>query len=143
MRSQFMAPAYALLISLAVALVLGSAMSPAEEKNSKQTAQPTEQATAGTVTVRLRLAKTTDPDNQDTEPATGEVVSSVTIQSGKPLKLDENGSVTGPVADGTFTVCAQLKGRWVGVDPTNEKPATPCWQVNRKTGPFNLFVKEG
>ncbi|MFC3895790.1 hypothetical protein ACFOWZ_30295 [Lentzea rhizosphaerae] len=130
MRSQFMAPAYALLISLAVALVLGFSMN----QQAPQEPDP--------VKVQLKVVKTLKAGTIS-NPATELVGTAVTIQSGKPLTVGADGAVTGPaVADGSLTVCVHLSDKWVGVDATGGTLHSPCW-VKPADKPIELKVKEG
>lgn len=143
MRSQFMAPAYALLISLAVALVLGRAMRPADVQTTTQ--QDEQPPATNSVTIQLVTEEPDSGKSPTKVPAAALKGSSVTIQSGKPLKVGENGAVTWPAADGSVTVCVQLPGKWQAVKQPNAGGTlkSPCWTVDLTTNPVELVVKEG
>ncbi|NKE57066.1 hypothetical protein FXN61_09550 [Lentzea sp. PSKA42] len=141
MRSQFMAPVYALLISLGVALALGAAMEPADAPN-----QPEQQQ--GTLTIRLVTEKTVQPGRRITEAADGLKGTPVTIQpvtSEAELTVGMDGTVKHTLVDGPLRVCLpNLPKRWTGVNVAPDSdPQAPCWNVDPRTGPFNLVVKEG
>src|SRR5690348_16131849 len=95
MRSQFMAPAYALLISLAVALALGLSMNkPAEQGNKPQAQTPT--TTTNPPPIRVGMKDTGEPKKPSLATPKELVGRSVTIRrvdSSEPLKVGEDGVI--------------------------------------------------
>jgi len=146
MRSQFMAPAYALLISLAVALVLGFSMKPADE----QKAQPETQTTPTTepASIRVGVREKNDEPQKPTWVTPDDLVGvSVTIQrvdSGE-FKVGKDGAIPRTFFTEPVRVClAELPEKWEGVNVEKDStPQAPCWKVDPKNGPFNLEVRKG
>jgi hypothetical protein len=144
MRSQFMAPAYALLISLAVALVLGFSMNkPAEQGNKTEAKTPA----PATVSIHL-VTKEVEDGIQISKPVRTQGGLSVTVRrnvSGENLRTDENGKAQLAFTDGPLTVCVSdlpenLTG--VGVTSTSDQ-RSPCWEFETVTNPLELQVRKG
>lgn len=145
MRSQFMAPAYALLISLAVALVLGLSMNKAAEQGNQPEAN-----TPATDPASIRVAvQNKDEPQKPTWDTPDELVGTpVTIQradSSEQVEVGEGGAIPRTIFDQPVLVCLpNLPGKWEGVNVAQgSTPRKPCWTVDPKAGSTNLEVRRG
>jgi hypothetical protein len=136
-----MAPAYALLISLSVALVLGMAMRPPDASDGPSRKQP---PSADAISIHLVTTGKDEHQRPVSIPARKLVGSAVTIQSSEPLSVGEDGTFDASLADGSVTVCVELPENWTAVQPLpGRKPQSPCWNVETKNSSVELVVKEG
>ncbi|NUT99196.1 MAG: hypothetical protein HOY78_45050 [Saccharothrix sp.] len=134
MRSQFMAPMYALLISFGAALALGFAMAP-----STTPAQPQPTAPAPSLTIRL----VTVDNSGDKIPATDLGGSSARVSeaaSARNLRVGQDGSIALTPTNRQLTVCVVLPEDWTA--PGAQQSATGAWcrDVGQTTGTFDFEV---
>lgn len=144
MRSQFMAPAYALLISLAVALVLGLSMNEQALQGNQSQTQTT---TTDPAPIRVAVKETDEPGKPtwDTpQELIGRPVTIRRVDSGEQLTVGKDGVIPRTVFDEPLRVCVELPGKWEGVDAeqgTNQRET--CWKVEPGTDPIYLEVRRG
>lgn len=139
MRSQFMAPVYALLISLGVALALGAAMNPEGTPDPPREKQPTAPATS--LQIRLVTEKIDEQGRRVTVVATGLAVARVSVlpASGERLPVGNGGLL----ANTPLKVCVLLPDKWKGLDTASGgEPGETCWRFDSKTGPFEFKVEK-
>jgi hypothetical protein len=123
MRSQFMAPVYALLISFGAALALGFAMSP-----SPTTTEPP-------LTIRLVTA--------DKNPVTDLAGSAARISEAatdRNLQVGQDGSIPLTPTNGQLRVCVALPDDWTAPGARLNLAGSWCRDVGQTTGTFDFVV---
>ena len=143
MRSQFMAPVYALVISFAAALLLGAAM---HGSGAKAPGEPTTQVpNAPAVRLVTPQVNRVDKESPPLIPATELRDASVRIytSSGKDLKVGKNGEVRlEETAKTPVTFCVALPQGWEARTPEPVEPVRglTCWELAEPAGEIELVV---
>ncbi|MEJ2853115.1 MULTISPECIES: hypothetical protein [unclassified Saccharothrix] len=125
MRSQFMAPVYALLISFGVALALGANTKPSND-----------------LTISLVTA---GPDGQR-NPATGMAGRAVNVADAAfntTFEVDGGGSIKVPPAAGRLVVCVSLPDGWRVAKSQPGALSSRCVLTDQSTGDLAILVERG
>ncbi|MFI9813768.1 hypothetical protein [Saccharothrix variisporea] len=131
MRSQFLAPMYALLVSFGVALALGYAMTPSTA--------PPQPATAPALTIRL----VTVDNSGDKIPATDLAGTSARVTeaaSTRTLEVGADGSIVLAPPNGQLTVCVALPEDWTAPGAQRTAAGSWCRAVGQTTDPIEFVV---
>ncbi|CRK59108.1 hypothetical protein [Alloactinosynnema sp. L-07] len=140
LRSRFMAPVYALIISFAAAALLGIVVRPGTA------ASGTGGGTTGDAGVTVRLMTPSgEPGSKDLVPATdlANVVIHVVDASVVGLKVATNGEAVIPARSASkITVCAELPQGWTVLAPTKlDERGRACTKAEA-TDKIILYVKK-